>query len=51
MGESLYFGDSLGGFHKWRYPKMMVYDGNHLEMDDFGGSPILGNLHLGLSEK
>jgi hypothetical protein len=30
-----------GGFHKWEYPKWMIYNGNPIEMDDFGVPPIL----------
>ena len=38
---------SNGDFHKWGYPKWMVYNGKCHENWWFGGTPISGNLQIG----
>ena len=35
------------GFHKWGHLKMNgLYGKSHIRMDDFGGTTMLGNLHV-----
>ena len=44
----LHFITSNGGFHKWRYPKWIVYNGKSCQNACFEGTLILGNFHVKL---
>ena len=45
-GLALVMGSKMGGFHKWWYPKCLVYSGKFKWMMT-GGTPISGNQHMG----
>ena len=40
------FGFPVLGFHKWGYPKLMVYNGKSYQNGWFRGTPLSGNLHI-----